>query len=1346
MRNFDRYGSWLGLVVLGLFLLMGGLLLAQNQTINPPRKWATSIGGVNFDFIADAVSDGQGGLYVTGYTNSPNFPTTLAGSAGLGYDVFVARYDSLGAVLWSTRYGGGGDDFGNAIARDGAGNLLIAGKLGSNGSFVTDSINRGNNGDILVLKLNGSGGFIGAKRYGGSSADEAVGISTGANNQIVVVGNSSSSDIATTSATYNGTSGDAFILRLRSNLATHWAFRYGGNSFDKANDVVIDANGNIYVAGETGSANFQQTISTYQGSGGAKSFICRFDSLGARAWAQRYGGSGVERGYALDLPSNGGLLVAGYTTSADFPQTISGLGGAGLDAFLIRLNLDGTRAFARRLGGSLDDLAIDLATDATGNIFMAGETQSLNFPSTNSAYKGAGRDQFLAKFGPAGDFVWSIPYGGLQNDFSGGAVTSTAAAVYLAGHTQSTNYPQTLPGTGGNTARGAVLRLRDCKGQDADFTFSDVCEFDTVHFTNTSVRGTSDTIAHRWWFGDGDSSDVIQPTHYYPTPGAYQVMLRVTSPCGVDSFMTKTLHVYPRPRADWTHTLACETRATMFQDSTALDTTLGSFENGWSWTFGNGATSLLQNPTYTYPGPGTFNVILSVSSNHGCTDSESKIVRVHRRPQAGFMASNICLRDTALFADTSQIAIDTLASWAWDFGVNGTTANVQNPTYVYAAADTYAVQLIVTTQYGCTDTIIQAIQVRPLPMVNFGMTAVCWPDAVSYTDSSALVGDQIAGYGWEFGDALGDTLQNTTHSYASAGEYDVVHWVYTASGCADSLLQTLKVNAVPEADFGFQNGCWPFVNQFADSSGVQSDSLVSWAWDFGDGSVDSTMNPSHAYAVADTYAVSLHVSSAFGCRDSILQNVIVFPKPVAAFNPPSVCFPLPVTLLDISTVTGDNINTTRWDFGDGNTANGFITIHSYASAGDYLVTLVTETGSGCLDTIQDTVRIHPQPEAAYGVESVCDGDTVWFSDSSTVSSGSIVQHLYSFGDGNGSTNSNPYTIYGNAGTYITSLSVTSNHNCFNTVVKTVVVHQLPDPQPTVIGYPDICIGDTIHLQELQSFPHYAWETGDTTDAIVVQGRSDWVVLTVIDSNLCRNADSVEVRFHNVPRPNAVITPGPVVTTCTLDSLMLNAGGSYASYAWSDGSTAASRLVTQSGPLSVLVFNGFGCADTSDVAVFTVLPTPAAPTIMQVGQVLSVGTYASYQWYLNGLAIPGATGQSLTAVATGNYTVMVTDAGGCGVLSSSLSLVVGRADGFVGDLQVYPNPFVGEVHLQGVLRHGGLMQIKLYNATGQVVLEISRVVAAGGFALSLDGSSLAAGYYICELTLGGDVMRRALVRN
>jgi PKD repeat protein len=336
-------------------------------------------------------------------------------------------------------------------------------------------------------------------------------------------------------------------------------------------------------------------------------------------------------------------------------------------------------------------------------------------------------------------------------------------------------------------------------------------------------------------------------------------------------------------------------------------------------------------------------------------------------------------------------------------------------------------------------------------------------------------------------------------------------------------------------------------------------------------------------------------------------------------------------------------------------------------------------------------------------------------------------------------------VYDQPGTYTVSYTVTSNHNCIDFVLGSVTVHALPDPQPQVLGYPDICIGDTVMLQETQPFAVYDWETGDSASWINVHGRSDWVVLTVTDSNSCVSSDSVEVRFHAVPRPNAVVTPGPEVFSCSNDSLFLNAGGSYFSYVWSNGLTSDEQYVTQSGPISVVVFNGFGCADTSETAMVTILPSPAAPTILQNGNELSVDSAASYQWYFNGLAIPNATAQTHTAMATGNYVVEITNAAGCSALSNAVSMLVGTHNVFVADFSVFPNPFGNQVRLTGLLKKGGELEIKLMSTTGQVV-KIERVSAsAGALDVNLETSDLPAGFYLCEIKLGQERMIQTVVK-
>ena len=331
-------------------------LTGQNLPLDPPRDWAVDFGGNNFDFITDVVLDSSGGAIVTGYSNSNNLPLSLTAYAGSGYDVFVARYDSLGNLLWAAAYGGPGDDFGNAIALDETGNLLVGGRSSATAGWMTDTTQKGDQEDVLVMKLDPNGAVIWAKMVGSALDDEAWGVATGPDGSVWLTGSAGGDDFPVTDSTHSGSSEDAFVLKMGANGLIDWALTYGGISFDKGFDVGVDSSGSGYICGETGSFDFPQTHSTWSGGGGGgKAFVARFDSSGSREWALKYGGSNVERARSLHIPDWGGVVMTGYSTSPDFPVSTLASHGGGADAILVGLDVNGNRTFATLIGGSQDD-------------------------------------------------------------------------------------------------------------------------------------------------------------------------------------------------------------------------------------------------------------------------------------------------------------------------------------------------------------------------------------------------------------------------------------------------------------------------------------------------------------------------------------------------------------------------------------------------------------------------------------------------------------------------------------------------------------------------------------------------------------------------------------------------------------------------------------------------------------------------------------------------------------------------------------------------------------------------------------------------------------------------------
>ena len=380
---------------------LGDYDASQPLIIDPVVSYATYLGGSGMGAVNGVAVDASSNLYVTGWTEALDFPIhgALQASSGGGTDVFVAKLSANGSsLIYATYIGGMSADSAAAIAVDALGNAYVTGyTTSSNFPLVAPIGNTLRGGrDAFVFKLNGSG------------------------SQLIY-------------STY-----------------------FGGGGWDQGTSIAVDAGGNAYVAGDTQSADLPVLGAAQSSFGGqTDAFVSKFTTAGALSSSTFLGGSGQEHAGAVAVDSSGNIYVGGGTSSTNFPlaSATQGVNGGGQDAFLTKLKTGGSSfAFSTYLGGSgtgfLPEQINAVAVDAAGNAYVAGVTNSTDFPVTSGAFRSIAngmQDAFAAKFSASGALSYSTYLGGTTSNWASGIAVDSGGNSYIAGNTTSVDFPVSSP-------------------------------------------------------------------------------------------------------------------------------------------------------------------------------------------------------------------------------------------------------------------------------------------------------------------------------------------------------------------------------------------------------------------------------------------------------------------------------------------------------------------------------------------------------------------------------------------------------------------------------------------------------------------------------------------------------------------------------------------------------------------------------------------------------------------------------------------------------------------------------------------------------------------------------------
>ena len=472
-----------------------------------------------------------------------------------------------------------------------------------------------------------------------------------------------------------------------------------------------------------------------------------------------------------------------------------------------------------------------------------------------------------------------------------------------------------------------------------------------VNFTSNSVNATGSTA---WTFGDGTSSVENNPMHVFATESTndstFTVSLLATNAAGCADSTSAEVIVFGRPVADIAldSLEGCYPVNVTFANNSVGNTSI-------SWNYGNGEFSAISdslhtktffNPTETLI---TYTTILSVTNEHNCEASSSVDFEVAPHLNAQFdMIGQGCSPVDGQLINQSEGA----ASFIWNFGDGSTSSNEANPEHVFVNTtnedQTFQVELIALSAYGCVDTVAVGVEVYPMPAAQFSVTPSIqtYPNTTVGINNNSLASASAVQY-WSFGDGdevVGD--QPIFHTFDSWGTYNITLLVDNGI-CADAHTEQINIlSPHPVASFvGSGSGCAPLLVAFENNSNHGA----GYVWNFDDDQMTSEESPVHVFTRPGTYNVSLTVIGFEGQEEEVIHYgaVEVFPSATAAFvnSPTEVIVPdQPVEFVNLS---DDASVEFLWNFGDGQVSTEVDPIHFYTEPGIYDVTLTANNAFNC---------------------------------------------------------------------------------------------------------------------------------------------------------------------------------------------------------------------------------------------------------------------------------------------------------------------------------------------------------------------------------------------------------------
>lgn len=653
----------------------------------------------------------------------------------------------------------------------------------------------------------------------------------------------------------------------------------------------------------------------------------------------------------------------------------------------------------------------------------------------------------------------------------------------------------------------------------SNFSASSVEEcvpFET-QFTDLTMVGANDDdiVDWQWDFGDGKVSKAQNPLHTYEQPGIYPVTLITTDTRGCKNITFKGDFI----RAEGSivnfssdQQFVCNAPAIVrFQNQS---TTLSSQPANVLWDFGDGQTSTENNPVHAYTKDGIYSVKLTVQADE-CTNEllREDYIRISGSAGVDFATSSqVCEGQRAQFENRSSASA---IAQEWDFG-EGTKSFLPNPFHQYNKAGSYQVKLKLFFGRNCEDSLTKTIEVLPTPVANFSIgEGLC--EGTRFLNESV----NATSYLWDFGDSTASTLAQPIHVYEKPGTYPVTLTATNSLGCSVTLKKDIEVFPAISAAIGInvtefgseiKAGCVPFNVVFTDST-FSVPNVVSWEWDFGDGTNSDRRNPAKTFEETGRYPVTLTATNEWGCVSSVTDTVIVTNPPEFAdftFSKSVVCLGEEVELVGIASDEATNF---IWDFQDGTTPREQSLTHRFGKTGNIRIDFFA-LNEGCPRVVSKFITVLPSDPSFEIIKDCNNPYTLKFGNISV----GAEQSVWNFDDGTQSNEFSPTHTFAERGRYDIKLTTTNfTTGCPDVTFTSVYFITDPIAKFEVENETPYCIPNTIQFTDKsQDAEEWFWNFGDGTTSTAQNPKKSYnnpgkydVTLTITDMNGCQNTLKVD---------------------------------------------------------------------------------------------------------------------------------------------------------------------------------------------------------------------------------------------